>query len=60
LGRRKQIQRGRRRKLGEDEATSTIGPCPGKQTTATSSTARLLEEKVDDEQQHSCTGEIEE
>jgi hypothetical protein len=60
LGRRKQIRRGRRPTLGEDEAASTIGPRPGIQTPPTSSTAHLEEEEVDDEQQHPCAGEIEE
>jgi len=56
LGRRKHIRRGTRRKFGEDEATSTTGPRPGKQTPATSSTARLEEEEDDNEQHHLCTG----
>jgi len=47
LGRRKHIRRGRRRTLGEDEAASTTGPRPGKQTPATSSTARLEEDDDD-------------
>ena len=59
LGRRKQIQRGSGRWLREDKAASTIGPGPGKQTPAISSTARL-EEEEEDEQQHPCAGETEE
>jgi hypothetical protein len=60
VARMKEMRRGSRRRLGEDEAASTIGPGLGKQTLPpTTAPASLEEEEDDHHHHHSCTGEAE-